>query len=124
MELSVTEQHEVWGKIVEIPTGLQPTVFVIQPGPRVPTLTHFKLIKDPDPIQDATFFLYLFHFSPADVARNIPLAVHISRVIIKPMGEIEWNAYKTNLFVIGWEKQELKEQWKKFIINYLENKDV
>lgn len=120
--LKAKPQHKLWGEIYEIPTPLRPTVFVIQPGTSAPTMNHFKVI--PDPEDPGMFFLYLFHFSDADVARNIPLAAHISRVVIKSLGELEWSAYKSNLFVIGWEAPEDKESWKKFIINYLESKNV
>jgi hypothetical protein len=122
MELAKQVKHEVWGKLYEIPSNLQPTVFVIQPGSSAPTMNTFKVIPDPEDKQ--TFFLYLFHFSDADVARNIPLAAHISRVVIKDLKEIGWSSYKTNLFVIGWVTNEIKEDWKKFIINFLETINV
>ena len=119
MELSKKEKNLIWGELIEIPILLQPTVFVIQPGTTAPKMNYFKLLKDPE--NGEIYYLFLFHFSTADVARNIPLATHISRVFIKNHGEIDWSCYRTNLFVIGWEKTETKESWKKFIINYLEN---
>lgn len=121
MELSKKTQNPVWGEIYEIPITLQPTIFVIQPSKTVPTINYFKIIKDHEITNMA--YLFLFHFSDADVSKNIPLATHISRITIKE-DSCDWNAYQSNLFVIGWEKEETKESWKKFIINIFKNLDV